>query len=351
MRVAGAQEILDRAAQAGLYTCDIDEKKFCAPTLFKAMVHPDSDVESEENRKLFFKMMQRKKNIASVMACAIVTEPTPNPPWTCEEDKWLATGLIAIFRCTVTNTETNGVKKYDEEGNVVQKRIYDKSERGRLVDVYEVEPGTPREEDAAMDAAMYMDILVNRGGLKAIRDYYDALQEKLRAADASMASARRSARATDKIEPRLKEDGAPGHGFNNRAKAENGTHGIPNDTHDKIAAEAAKMLIDLWKQPSRSPELNKLDLGVWYHLWTKVLFHYGEFLDPMQPEKAQLNRLWDIIESEFWKIDPAMLLSISEHELDIARQVIERKGRHLLKEKHGGARQRAEARIAAAKKK
>ena len=166
-----------------------------------------------------------------------------------------------------------------------------------------------------------------------------------------MASARRSARATDKIEPRLKEDGAPGHGFNNRAVAENGTHGTPNDTHDKIAAEAAKKLIDLWKQPSRSPELNKLDLGVWYHLWTKVLSHFAEFLDAMQPEKAQLNRLWEIIEDEFWKIDPAMLLSISEHELDVARKVIEREGRHLLKEPHAEARKRAEKRIAAAKKK
>ena len=47
VRVAGAQEILARAAQPGLDTCDIDEKKFCAPTLYKAMVHPDSDVESE----------------------------------------------------------------------------------------------------------------------------------------------------------------------------------------------------------------------------------------------------------------------------------------------------------------
>ena len=46
-----------------------------------------------------------------------------------------------------------------------------------------------------------------------------------------------------------------------------------------------------------------------------------------------------------------MLLSISEHELDIARKVIERQGRHLLKEPHAGARQRAEKRIAAAKKK
>ena len=46
-----------------------------------------------------------------------------------------------------------------------------------------------------------------------------------------------------------------------------------------------------------------------------------------------------------------MLLGISEHELDIARKVIERKGRHLLKEPHAGARQRAAEQIVAAKKK
>ena len=61
--------------------------------------------------------------------------------------------------------------------------------------------------------------------------------------------------------------------------------------------------------------------------------------------------MWEIIEDEFWKIDPAMLLSISEHELDVARKVIEREGRHLLKEPHAEARKRAEKRIAAAKKK
>ena len=37
-------------------------------------------------------------------------------------------------------------------GRGLQERVYDKSARGRLVDVYEIEPGTPREEDAAMAA-------------------------------------------------------------------------------------------------------------------------------------------------------------------------------------------------------
>ena len=202
-----------------------------------------------------------------------------------------------------------------------------------------------------MDAAMYKDILVNRGGLQAIRDYYDDLQEKIRAADASMSSERRSARATDKIRPRCKEDGAPGHGFNNKAKAANGSHGVGNATHDEIVAEAAKLLIELWKQPSKSPELNKLDLGVWHHLASQVLFHYDEFLDHLQPEKAQLNRLWEIIEDEFWKMDPERLLVIALHEVDIAQQVVDAEGGKIMKEAHNGARARAREMIAAAEKK
>ena len=87
MRVAGAEEILARAAQPGLYTCDIDEKKFPVPTLTKATAHPDSDVESEENAKLYFKMVSRKRNNeAAVMAFAIVTEPYLNPEWTDERN-------------------------------------------------------------------------------------------------------------------------------------------------------------------------------------------------------------------------------------------------------------------------
>ena len=50
-------------------------------------------------------------------------------------------------------------------------------------------------------------------------------------------------------------------------------------------------------------------------------------------------------------MDPAKLYSISEHQLDVAREVERRGGRHILKQPHGGARARTSADIEAARKK
>ena len=100
---------------------------------------------------------------------------------------------MGIWRYTKVNTNTNGVKKRDAHGKVLREKVWDPDggrldavtgkRRGafRTQDVYEVLPGTPREEDACMDGAMYLDILQNRGGLAAIRKYADDLREAKRA--------------------------------------------------------------------------------------------------------------------------------------------------------------------------
>ena len=74
-------------------------------------------------------------------------------------------------------------------------------------------------------------------------------------------------------------------------------------------------------------------------------------MDHLQPEKAQLNRLWEIIEDEFWKMGPEHLLVIALHEVDIAQQVVDAEGGKIMKEAHNGARARAREMIAAAEKK
>ena len=50
-------------------------------------------------------------------------------------------------------------------------------------------------------------------------------------------------------------------------------------------------------------------------------------------------------------MDPAKLYSISEHQLDVAEEVKRRKGKHLLKQPHGGAGARTRDAIEAARKK
>ena len=64
-----------------------------------------------------------------------------------------------------------------------------------------------------------------------------------------------------------------------------------------------------------------------------------------------LNRLWDVIQDEWDKIDPAKLSCIAEHKKDIAEQVIKEKGMKLKKEARGGARKRTAAAIEAARAK
>ena len=103
----------------------------------------------------------------------------------------------------------------------------------------------------------------------------------------------------------------------------------------------------MYKQAAKSPELNGLDLGFWRMLHFKVLRHYKEFL-VYTDQKTMLDRLWKIIEGEFWKIPPSKIYCIFEHKVDIAKQVIREGGRKLKCESHGGARKRTELAIAAA---
>ena len=51
-----------------------------------------------------------------------------------------------------------------------------------------------------------------------------------------------------------------------------------------------------------------------------------------------LDRLWAVVQDEWKKMDPAKLWVISEHKINIARQVVAAEGKKLRKEAHSGAR-------------
>jgi hypothetical protein len=129
-----------------------------------------------------------------------------------------------------------------------------------------------------MDGAMYLDILQNRGGLAAIRKYADDLREAKRAypeqwpqlhseseseeagsssddCNEGESSNEEESESSEEEESEpsghtddeddddhwvtLQEDGAPGHGFNNQRRAQNGSHGVGTAHHDSIVTEAA----------------------------------------------------------------------------------------------------------------
>ena len=108
-----------------------------------------------------------------------------------------------------------------------------------------------------------------------------------------------------------------------------------------------KIHIEVWKQSAHSPELNGLDLGFWYMLDCRVQARYAEFIPYFAKMDELLNKLYEVIEEEFWKIPPEKIFSIFEHKKDIAEQVIREKGFKLKKECHGGARKRTKAQILA----
>ena len=49
------------------------------------------------------------------------------------------------------------------------------------------------------------------------------------------------------------------------------------------------------------------------------------------------HNLWNVIEEEYWDMDPALLYSIFEHKTDVANKIVELKGQNLEKEPHAGA--------------
>ena len=99
-----------------------------------------------------------------------------------------------------------------------------------------------------------------------------------------------------------------------------------------------------YKQSAHSPELNRLDLGVWSCLNSAVRRRWKEFMDYQTKDSEGsgmekiLDKLWAVILDEWNKMDPAKLWVISEHKINIANQVIKEGGGKLKKECHGGAR-------------
>ena len=190
------------------------------------------------------------------------------------------------------------------------------------------ERGDEMEIDSTMDGEMYYDIMAKEGGLKAIRDY--------------------NRDAGNRHQAECNEDGAPGHGFANKRLGARGLPGAPTEWHLKLEAAARKENVLMYKQSAKSPELNRLDLGVWSYLNSRVRRRYKEFMPRFASQDAALDKLWAVIKEEWDNLDPEKLYSIAEHRLNVAQEVIDRKGQRILKEPHGGARKKTKRDLAAA---
>lgn len=131
----------------------------------------------------------------------------------------------------------------------------------------------------------------------------------------------------------IQEDGAGGHGFNNRAG------GKPSDVHIKLENACKARGFEMRKQPANSPDFNLLDLGVWWSLKASVRQRLHEI-------KVVTKASEGFVRDEIWKffIDAAekfpyeRLWNIAKaHETNLA-EVIRAKGAHLVKQPHAGIR-------------
>jgi hypothetical protein len=323
-----------------IYNVDNDEKYFTVPQLLKADVYPDENIEEGELKKLMFPVMGHKSHPTKIMVYAQVCKPILNEdytePWISADqpgNQWKTDGKVYIARCTDDVQRQRGKKLRDSDGNIVKEQRWNpETNRMNTFEVYEVEAGDWEEQDTSMNGAMYADVHVYRGGFEATREY--------------------NTKAGNRGWIEEQEDGAPGHGFNNKAAGVNGMPGKATLTHEEMEKVGRdKYKIRMYKQSAHSPELNRLDLGVWSCLAAAVRRRYREFIDDFESLAACQDALWEVIQDEWRKMDPAKLYSISEHKYDIAKQVIRAGGKPILKECHAGARKRTNDAIKAARKK
>lgn len=132
----------------------------------------------------------------------------------------------------------------------------------------------------------------------------------------------------------LQEDGAPGHGYNNRNK------GKPNSTHDALVQNCKIKGLRVVKQSRHTPESNYLDLGIWNILKSAVIARNDEIPDFKKNLDDIEASIWKISKEEWEKIEPRKIFNTTRQRDVILKKIIELKGRSIVKEPHTGIREK-----------
>jgi hypothetical protein len=302
----------------------VDEKWFTVPGLSgKLNYHPDSDEEDVDH----YKSMQSKSHPEQIMVIAGVAKPVLKQGWTAGEEFWDKTGKVFIARCRRNIACKRGRKQRGDDGQILRGPAG--LSGGRGPELYEHKAGTLLPVDVldkgsgGLDGELYADMWTGGAqfpgtGLLEIADEYGGLEV-------------------------IQEDGAPGHGYRNKAEGK-----PPTEHHDRFTDAAEEMGFIVERQPANSPELNDCDLGMWWALDSAKELRYKEFLPSMSREE-RLDKLWECVEDAWEDLDPEKLFSIAEHKVDVAAAIVLNEGRQLKEEPHAGARQRTKHAIAAAR--
>jgi hypothetical protein len=137
------------------------------------------------------------------------------------------------------------------------------------------------------------------------------------------------------------EDGAPGHGYNNRQG------GKETAIHEALVHNASVRGIHMLKQSRHSPEFNFMDLGVWYCLKKAVERRCDEMPDYTGKNAGEIEAaIWKIVKEEWDELDPVKLYNIAEQRRVLLQRCIELDGQSIKKEPHTGIRKRRRVELA-----
>lgn len=170
--------------------------------------------------------------------------------------------------------------------------------------------GDKKIVSATLDAKKYHEILTKDGGVfKKTRDYFGEGSTIV-----------------------FQEDGAPGHGYNNRRNRK------PSTVHDDIVQTALeKYDIKVVKQPAHSPDLNACDLGFWYAL--DVAFQ--EKVSTLDMRNCHMHatgwvesEMWRLLQEAWNELEPRVIWNTFMHRDVIAAALIKERGRHVVLPPH-----------------
>ena len=169
-----------------------------------------------------------------------------------------------------------------------------------------------------LDGELYKEFLTKEGGV------FDAIVEY------------HKDRFGEGVELRFQQDGAPAHGFDN-------LHGRRSTQPQlDIVADGKSKGIHVFKQPRNSPELNVLDLSIWWSLQAKA----REKLATLDVDGAGYNegflqsKIWGAVKEAWEGLEPRTIWNSFMVRDELLKMVWDRNGGSIVKEPHAGVRRR-----------
>lgn len=247
------------------------------------------------------RQVKSKRHPAKVMVIAVLARPKilnketagKNEPARFDAEQ---NGKVAIMRVVEERALKRNVFKVV---NGVKTLVKDKTRDTKVVSV-------------TIDGARYKDFLTRPGGVfDKIREYFG-----------------------ENVTVRFQEDGAPGHGYNNRNKRK------PTQVHEEMTAIADQRNIDVYKQPHNSPETNPLDLGIWFSIQAAVK-HMDIDEDADRNDDGYLESLiWKATKKAWEELESRTIWNCWMVKDEILKEIRRSRGEPIISEPHSGIRER-----------